>query len=162
MKLVKADKFYNRKEVEDDKTTMYIFTDNTNRDSGANLIPDDSWYATKYGTGKHYPQVTSALIRGLDNAYPITTQHWYNKEKKGIFGRWNDEDFDEFKKVIDDDFNEIIKNLKKYNRIIFPFGGFFNTKISNISESRVPQLHKYLFDKIQELKLEIDMNNADR
>ena len=150
--IVRADKFYNRIEVASDTTSMYIFTDNTDRDSGKSDISDESWYSSKYGEGKHYPSVTSALIRGLDNAYPITTQRWYNKEHKGLTGRWNDEDIDEFKKVIDDDFEWIKNNIHKYERIVFPFGGIFNSKIANISGSRTPKLYSYLMNKCLELK----------
>lgn len=151
MEVIRAEKFYNRLEVEQDKESMYIFTDNTDRDSGKSLIPDDSWYSAKYGKGKHYPKVTTALIRGLENAYPITTQHWYNSEHNGLTGRWNDEDIEEFKKVIDDDFEEIYKNANKFKRIVFPFQGIFNSKISNISDSRTPILKKYLTEKCMTL-----------
>ena len=150
-KIVRADSFYNRNAVEKDVKSMYIFTDNTDRDSGKNEIPDDSWYAARYGTGKHYPKVTSALIRGLNNAYPITTQRWYNKEHRGIFGRWTDDDFEEFKKVIDADFELIYQNMDKYDRIVFPFGGIFNSKIADISKSRVPKLFQYLLEKCKTL-----------
>lgn len=150
-KIVRADSFYNRNAVEKDVKSMYIFTDNTDRDSGKNEIPDDSWYAARYGTGKHYPKVTSALIRGLNNAYPITTQRWYNKEHRGIFGRWTDDDFEEFKKVIDADFELIYQNMGKYDRIVFPFGGIFNSKIADISKSRVPKLFQYLLEKCKTL-----------
>ena len=51
--IVRADKFYNRREVADDITSMYIFTDNTDRDSGKSDISDESWYSSKYGKGKH-------------------------------------------------------------------------------------------------------------
>ena len=88
----------------------------------------------KYGEGKHYPSMTTALIRGLDNAYPITTQHWYNPQHKGITGRWTDDDLEEFKKVIDDDFEEIYKHAKNYKQIIFPIGGIFNSKISQLNK----------------------------
>lgn len=151
MKVIRAEKFYNRQDVEQDKESMYIFTDNTDRDSGKSLIPNYSWYSTKYGEGKHYPKVTTALIRGLENAYPITTQHWYNPEHKGLTGRWNDEDIEEFKKVIDDDFDEIYKHAKEFKQIIFPFQGIFNSKISNISDSRTPILKKYLMKKCMTL-----------
>ena len=144
-----ATEYYNRDSVKSDSSTMYIFTDNTDRDSGSGIIDNDSWYINKYGRGKHYPKVTSAVIRGLDNAYPITTQHYYNKFRKGISGRWNDSDFDEFKSVIDDDFDEIIKNAIRFNRIVFPCGGFFETKISNISKTRTPMLYHYLYDKLR-------------
>lgn len=151
MKIIRADEFYNREAVAKDTKNLYIFTDNTDRDSGKGEISNDSWYSKKYGNGKHYPKVTSALIRGLDNAYPITTQRWYNKKHKGIFGRWTDKDIDEFKRIIDEDFNEITSNLGKYENIIFPIGGIFNSKIANISESRTPVLHSYLFNKCKEL-----------
>jgi hypothetical protein len=41
MKVIRAEKFYNRQDVEQDKESMYIFTDNTDRDSGKSLIPND-------------------------------------------------------------------------------------------------------------------------
>lgn len=151
MEILRAEKFYNRSEVENDAKTMYIFTDNTDRDSGKGDIPDDSWYANKYGSGKHFPKVTSALIRGLHNAYPITTQRWYNNAHKGIYGRWTDANFEEFKKVIDDDFEEIYKNAKRYEKIVFPIGGIFNSKIADISKSRVPKLYGYLMEKCKTL-----------
>lgn len=151
-KIVRAEKFYNRNEVANDTKSMYIFTDNTDRDSGRGEIPEDSWYCLKYGSGKHHPSVTSALIRGLDNAYPITTQRWYNSERKGIFGRWKDRNIETFKRVIDDDFDEIEKNMGRYERIVFPVGGIFNSKIANISKSRVPELYEYLMNKCLELR----------
>ena len=151
-KIVRAEKFYNRDEVLNDRETMYIFTDNTDRDSGKGEIPEESWYSMKYGSGKHYPKVTSALIRGLDNAYPITTQRWYNSEHKGIYGRWKDRNLETFKRVIDDDFDEIEKNMGRYERIVFPVGGIFNSKIADISKSRVPELYEYLMNKCLELR----------
>ena len=151
-KIVRAEKFYNRDEVVNDTKSMYIFTDNTDRDSGKGEIPEESWYSMKYGSGKHYPRVTSAIIRGLDNAYPITTQRWYNSEHKGIYGRWEDRDLDTFKKVIDDDFDEIEKNMGRYERIVFPVGGIFNSKIADISKNRVPELYEYLMNKCLELR----------
>jgi hypothetical protein len=103
-----ATEYYNRDSVKSDSSTMYIFTDNTDRDSGSGIIDNDSWYIHKYGCCKHYPKVTSAVIRGLDNAYPITTQHYYNKFRKGISGRWNDSDFDELFKSFFSGFNGVL------------------------------------------------------
>jgi hypothetical protein len=151
MEIVRANKFYVREEVAKDLKNMFIFTDNTDRDSGEGVIPYSNWYCRWFGVGKHFPKVTSACIRGLDNAYPITTQRWYNNEHKGINGRWNDEDFEEFKKVIDKDFELIHANKDKYEKIIFPFGGIFNSKIANISKSRTPKLYDYLMNKCKEL-----------
>lgn len=142
---------YTRKLVRENKNLMYIFTDNTDRDSGKSVIPNSSWYSQKYGEDKHYPSMTTALIRGLDNAYPITTQHWYNAQHKGITGRWKDDDFEEFKKVIDDDFENIYQNCKKYEKIIFPIGGIFNSKISQLNKVRTPKLYSYLMEKCKTL-----------
>ena len=142
--IVRADKPYVRAEVEKDTENMYIFTDNTDRNSGRNLISPDSWYSKKYGEGHHYPTMTSALIRGLDNAFPITTQRYYNKEKKGENGRWTDDDFEEFHTVITDDFLEIVKNAPRFKKIIFPPGGIFNSRIANISKERTPKLYDTL------------------
>lgn len=148
MKIIRTDKLYlRRKDVELDKDNMYIFTDNTDRDSGKTDIDENSWYSKKYGKGKHYPSCTSAVLRGLENAYPITTQKWYNDEHKGNDGRWNDSDFEEFKKIIDDDFNTILEDFKMYKNIIFPRGGIFNSKIANISKERTPILYDYLMSK---------------
>lgn len=155
-KIVRAESFYNRDAVERDTKSMYIFTDNTDRDSGKGEIPAESWYSLKYGEGKHYPKVTSALIRGLDNAYPITTQRWYNREHKGIFGRWNDEDLDIFRDVIDEDFKQIEENRKRYERIVFPVGGIFNSKIADISKERTPRLYNYLMYKCKELNIKCE------
>ena len=151
MKVIRATEEYTRKNVRDDSTSMYIFTDNTDRDSGKTPIPKSSWYLEKYGPGKHYPSMTTALIRGLDNAFPITTQHWYNAEHKGLTGRWTDEDFEEFKKVIDDDFDEIYRNAHRFNQIVFPIGGIFNSTISQLNNIRTPKLYSYLLEKCKTL-----------
>ena len=103
MKAERTDKPYTRKNVREDKDSMYIFTDNTDRDSGKGVISNDSWYSQKYGCGHHFPTVTSAVIRGLDNARPISTQRWYHSGAKGIYGRWTDNDIDEFKNTIRDE-----------------------------------------------------------
>lgn len=144
---------WNRTSVANDKDTLYIFTDNTDRDSGSGIIPADSWYSKKYGEGHHFPTMTAAVIRGLDNARPISTQRWYHQGAKGTTGRWKDEDFDEFKKVIDDEFQEILNewNTGKYKTIMFPQGdGLFNTSISAITMERTPKLYQYLQSKYQE------------
>ena len=70
---------WTREDVENDPETLYIFTDNIDRDSGKTLINPNSRYAKKYGKNKHYPTRTQAVIRGLDNAMPISTQHWYHE-----------------------------------------------------------------------------------
>lgn len=154
MQILRAPKPYVRNEVEEDAENMYIFTDNTDRNSGKQPINNDSWYAKKYGMGLHHPTMTTALIRGLNNAYPITTQRYYNSLYKGITGRWHDKDLKEFMKVIDDDFEEILKNAHKFKNIIFP--GIFNSKISKISKERTPLLYHFLMDKCLWLARELN------
>jgi phage/plasmid-associated DNA primase len=44
----------------------------------------------------------------LDNARPISTQRWYHEGAKGVAGRWTDADFEEFKKVIDQEIQDIM------------------------------------------------------
>lgn len=145
---------WTRRDAQKDPTSLYIFTDNTDRDSGKTLIDPMSKYAQRYGQNKHFPTMTQAVLRGLDNAMPISTQRWYHDGAKGVTGRWTDADFDEFKKVIDEEVNDIIEEWKsgKYKRIVIADSdGFFNTEISNISKERTPRLYDYLQSKLAQL-----------
>ena len=130
--------------------TLFLFTDNTDRTSGSTPINPNSWYAKKYGEKLSYPKVTQAVIRGLDNARPISTQKHYDRSKSVEENRWNDEDFEEFKKIIDDEFNDILEAWKsgEYDRIVLPN---FNGKISQLNKERTPKLWGYLQNKIKEL-----------
>ena len=155
---------WTRSEVEKDTNSLYIFTDNTDRDSGSGLIDPNSRYAQKYGQGKHYPTRTQAVIRGLDNAMPISTQHWYHPGAKGPTGVWTDNDFEEFKKTIDAEIQDIIDewNTGKYKRIVIGDGdAFFNSSISNISMERVPKLYSYLKSKVEELYRYVDEHKPE-
>lgn len=155
---------WTRSEVEKDAKSLYIFTDNTDRDSGSGLIDSNSRYAQKYGQDKHYPTRTQAVIRGLDNAMPISTQHWYHPGAKGATGVWTDNDFEEFKKTIDAEIQDIIDewNTGKYERIVIGDGdAFFNSPISNISMERVPKLYSYLMSKIEELYSYVDEHKPE-
>lgn len=156
---------WSRTEVEQHPNYLYIFTDNTDRDSGSQLIDPNSKYARKYGQNKHYPKMTQAVIRGLDNAMPLSTQRWYHGDKKGKTGVWTDADIEEFKKVIDQEIDDIIRewDTGKYEKLIIGDGdAFFNSNISNISITRVPKLYYYLKQKIQELYKYIDENDTNQ
>lgn len=76
---------WTREEVEEDKDFLYIFTDNLTRRSGRNRI-EGGWYLQQFGsTDLFYPNVTQAVIRGLDNAFPITTmKDCYKKQLDNI------------------------------------------------------------------------------
>ena len=155
MKLIKCKGAYHRTTVENDKDKIYIFTDNTNRTSGSLPISDDSAYSKRFGKkGLRYPTMTSAVLRGLDNAFPITTQRYYKKGSSRAEGNWTDEDFKEFKKVIDEDVDVIKKACveRGIDTVIFPSGGLLNSSIADISFKRTPSLYKYIIEKEIELR----------
>ena len=144
---------YIRKSIQEVKDAIFVFTDNCDRTSGRGNIPDDSSYSKRFGrTGLKYPTVTSALIRGLENAFPVTTCKCYTQKKsERIF---HDEDFEEFKKLVDADF-EAIKNAcieRGINRIVFPMGGVLNGTYSDITRGRTPLLYWYIVKKEVELR----------
>lgn len=146
---------WTRQEVNDNPDVLFVFGDNTNRTSGRNPISNDSKYARTYGLGKMFPNATAAIIRGMDNAMPVSTQHWYDPTtgRTRDAGRWNDSDIEEFKKVIDAEFQAIKDewDTGKYRKIYLPSTGLSNGKISQITEVRTPALFKYLYDKTADL-----------
>ncbi len=156
---------WKREDVKSQPNKLFIFTDNTNRTSGSGVIPDDSRYSKKYGKGLKFPTRTAAVVRGLDNAYPVSTQRWYDPKNKKVreSGRWNDEDIEIFKEVIDSEFNDIKEawDTGKYESIVFPSGdGLFNGRISAISKDRAPALYDYLQEKVKELKEHVEKSSA--
>lgn len=146
---------WTRQEVNDNPDVLYVFGDNTNRTSGSNPISNDSKYARAYGLGKMFPNATAAIIRGMDNAMPVSTQHWYDPStgRTRDAGRWNDSDIEDFKKIIDAEFQAIKDewDTGKYRKIYLPSTGLSNGKISQITEARTPVLFKYLYDKTADL-----------
>lgn len=164
-KVIGKDK-YTRSEVEKDTNSLYIFTDNTDRTSNVtnSNIKSDSKYAKLFGSNKNVLSYgtennpTSAVIRGLDNAFPISTMKYYRGVRNQTIeqARWNDSDFNEFKSVIDVEFDVISNELKSnnYKNIVFPgsIDGLFNSKIANISKERTPKLYEYLNNKLEVLK----------
>lgn len=156
---------WTRQEVNDNPDVLYIFGDNTNRTSGSNLISNDSKYARTYGLGKMFPNATAAIIRGMDNAMPVSTQHWYDPStgRTRNAGRWNDSDIEDFKKVIDAEFQAIKDewDTGKYRKIYLPSTGLSNGKISQITEARTPVLFKYLYDKTVDLAKYVSTEHKD-
>ena len=147
---------WTRDEVENDPRTLYIFTDNTDRTSGGEEI-GDGWYAEKYGKGGFgtVNNPTSAVIRGLPNAAPISTMKWFYKEHGVSVGqaRWTDSDLKEFKEVIDDEIEQIKKlwDSGNFDSIELPQNGIFGGRISRLTATRTPKLYQYLNKKLQEL-----------
>lgn len=156
---------WTRQEVNDNPDVLYVFGDNTNRTSGSNPISNDSKYARTYGLGKMFPNATAAIIRGMDNAMPVSTQHWYDPStgRTRDSGRWNDSDIDDFKKIIDEEFQAIKDewDTGKYRKIYLPSTGLSNGKISQITEARTPVLFKYLYDKTVDLAKYVSTEHKD-
>ena len=155
---------WTRDEVENDPRTLYIFTDNTDRTSGGEEI-GDGWYAEKYGKGGFgtVNNPTSAVIRGLPNAAPISTMKWFYREH-GVSveqARWTDSDLEEFKEVIDDEIEQIkqLWDSGNFNSIELPQNGIFGKSIKSdrgrsiarLTATRTPKLYQYLNKKLQEL-----------
>lgn len=156
---------WTRQEVNDNPDVLYVFGDNTNRTSGSNPISNDSKYARTYGLGKMFPNATAAIIRGMDNAMPVSTQHWYDPTtgRTRDAGRWNDSDIEDFKKIIDAEFQAIKDewDTGKYRKIYLPSTGLSNGKISQITEARTPVLFKYLYDKTADLAKYVSTEHKD-
>jgi len=165
MKLIKSPVEYTRSSISKDPSNrIYIFTDNGDRTSGSNKIPDDSEYSIRFGKKDLcYPTVTTAVLRGLERAFPVTTQKRYVRGSKSYEGNWVEEDFEEFKKVIDADFEEIKKACVKYKptEVVFPQQGVLSGSISRLSIDRTPRLYSYIVEKEIELK-NFDVNNLTK
>ena len=156
---------YNRDEVEADTDTLYVYTDNTDKTSSA--VKGGAIYGSKNNT-------TSAVIRGLPNAFPITTMKYFYKlhnMQSYEQARFTDKDAKDFGKLVEKEFNNIYKALKdgKFKRVVFPgdADGLFNSKIANISKERTPELYGILQYHLQEFRgkvaeLNLDQREADK
>lgn len=154
---------WTRETVENDPKTLYIFTDNTDRTSGYTPIDKNSDYLKRYGnftTKLCYPSGTSAVIRGLNNAFPISTQKTYTP-KNPEQGNWQDNDYDSFVKTVNEEFNYIYKALAtgKYTKIVLPLGGIIGTEDSISNMSKKPRFKNYIELKLQELRDAIKYND---
>ena len=138
---------YSRQSVEDDPKTLYIFTDNVDRTSGQAPVDPSSWYAVKYGnsdTQLMYPLTSSAQIRGLSNAFPISTKRSDDFNKK--IGLFKDEDIEFVKTVVEDELLDIQNAWLSgvYKNIVLPYGNsFVDNRQSNITKELTPLLYEY-------------------
>lgn len=139
---------YSRKSAINDTKNLYIFIDNCDRTSGKIEISDESNYSKRFNKkGLKRTAAYSASIRGLDNAFPITIQ-------RRVGENWTEEEFEEFKKVIDDDIKVIKKACKKLKpvSIVFPCSGLLNVDVGRITFERTPRLYEYIIKKEIELR----------
>ena len=162
---------WTRSEAIRSRDKIFVFTDNTDRDSGSGIVQTTSRYYDRYGDGVtllHYPEVTSAVVRGVDNAFPVSTQRWYHEGAKGEAGRWNDEDIDEFRRVVGAEFDiirtEMVNRaLASYRsgplEVVLPENGLTGGRISAITEKRTPELYAYLEMQEGSLQFVADLYN---
>ena len=146
---------YSRDSLDNDSDSMYLFTDNAKRTSTRKNVPDnidkDSWYYKKYKNTTdrplHYGTLsnpTSAVIRGKNNAYPISTM-----SAMGV--NWTNENFDLFKDTIDDEIVQIKQDLSKFKTL--KLGDFRIGQGGRFA--KLPSQHQsYLDSKLLELGID--------
>lgn len=153
---------YDRDRAIVDSKSLYIFTDNLERTSGTNGNIKTGWYKEKYGKDISISygtkgNTTTAVIRGIDNAAPITTMKYYKNIHKGMTiegARFTDDDYNLFVKTIDEEIEQIKRmwDSGKYKRLVLPDrDGVISGGISEITEKRTPKLYAYATKKIDEL-----------
>ena len=92
--------------------------------------------------------MTQAVVRGLDNAFPITTMVDDNRTQ------WKDSQFEEYKTIIDDEINTIKEAQSKFKGIKFAAQmSFGQGKISNMKQS-APKIWNYLNEKLAEIGID--------
>lgn len=143
-----------RGKVKADTDYMYLFSDNAERTSfkegktPAPIIPEDSWYKREFGEDIVVPRKSTALIRGLNNAYPITTS--FLATETLALNQWSDYNFEEYKRIIDSDIDRIKRELPKYKGIKVYDERFGDNKGSQLIYV-APKCYKYLEDRLKEL-----------
>lgn len=100
--------YWTREFVAKDNKSMYLFTDNLGRSSGQNQGDiNKSWYSQKWNVFYNFPNTSQACIRGLPNAFPITTMKDCHKTQLG------DGDFEYMKNIWLLEFT-MIKEMSQY------------------------------------------------
>jgi hypothetical protein len=95
-----------RAEARKRRRSLLLFTDNGTRTSGRRPIDPASWYSRRYARGRTlcHPQKTLALLRGLENAFPICTVAAYDGK---TVTQWEASDKERFERVIDGEVADI-------------------------------------------------------
>lgn len=149
------DKCFVRKDVEKDIDWLYLFTDNANRTSGKNFINPLSWYYQTYGkVGNYlcYPNVTQAVIRGLNNARPITTMVDQYKTQ------WTDSRYMDYVEIATKEIAEIMLASQAYLGIKVADSILGKGSISSMKET-APACFEYLCHILKGLGID---NTRDR
>ena len=145
---------YSRESLDNDPDSMYLFTDNaerTSRPTASSPNITEGWYAEKYKDKTNKPlhfgspsNPTSAVIRGKNNAYPISTMSAYGTN-------WTNENFDLFKTTIDDEIAQIKQDLPKFKTL--KLGNFRIGQGGRFA--KLPSQHQaYLDSKLLELGID--------
>lgn len=136
--------FYTREDVALDHLNIYLFGENAERTSGTYVItecPNED--LAKLYIGKCHSRKTQALIRGLHNAYPITTKK--SPRAGDHFGISTPiEDFKLFNRLISEDLDRIVATQKC---VIVPAGGFA-TGSAALNKDYAELLQRLLKEKI--------------
>ena len=144
---------WTREQVMNDPTGLYVFTDNLCRSSGKNLIDTESNYYKKYGNGEaiYYPNVTQACIRGLNNAYPISTMQDCHRNQL------TEDNLSEIKSIWKDEIDTIIEAYKSnaYNRVVIANCPIGNGRYSRLCENEI------LFDLLCSELRRIGVDNTE-
>lgn len=138
-------KHVTRKDVENDPEWLYIFTDNLNRTSGSALVPDDCWYRRHFNVIQCcYPSETLAVMRGLPNAYPISTM------RTQFRNQIMEVPLNIVRRIWDHEIDLIIEALKSgnYKGIVVPPSRIGKGRYSNLSGDYQDTLDRILLDKL--------------
>lgn len=102
------------------------------------IYGDNDWHVGEKG---------QAIIRKESNAMGIPTKKIPSMSKEAFYV---DEEIDKNKEKIDNAIDKIIKQLSKYDAVVFPVDGL-GTGLSQL-DKRAPLTFKYLNDSIEVLK----------
>jgi len=140
---------FTRESVKKDSNYIYLFTDNAGRTSGSNKIKPN-WYTDKYGIEGNYPTMTQAVIRGLENAFPITTMV---DDKRT---QWTDDRFEEYKKIIDSEIEEIKTSILDgdFKGVKFSANNPFGEGNISKMKSSAPKIWNYMNEKLKEIGID--------
>lgn len=111
--------------------SMYLYGENCDYTSGTSPIDttNSSDRIKALFTGKNYPMTTQAVVRGLDNAFPIITKKGHKTDE---FFDDTDDDVNKYVELIERDVKEIKEYSKDFDTLLIPEGGFA------LGKSRLP------------------------
>jgi len=152
IEIVKDIPRFPRRNAGKDKEYIYLFSENADRTSIVSRIDDTpnhlTWYEEKYGP-YFVPRRSQARIRGLHNAYPVTTL--FNKHNE----QWSDKLFEAYRYILDDDIQQIMTAYGggQYRGIKILDREFGNDNMSRMKYV-APRCYKYLTARLQDIGID--------